>query len=405
MSRPTARVGLPSSPSSLRSRSYTAGQTRQDILSRPNNTVSEQPQRGRPPPSPSPRLPTPQLRPQRSLGNLSTNASAQYGRSRSVDRRAEPLPPMPSLPPLPEARRFGVAPRRVDAYADSADDPSQYDAFRRGSDASVASSSSMSSGASSLRAHSKSSSSVASSLTSLEEDSSDTVKADDDTGSDVSEKVPAGFGSSLWSRVAVVASNLTVNVSKAWATNVATFSGEETPPGQESRLTRAMKAYHIEKARDPADLPEWLFEERERGVTGRFRSADKSASNAAEMRVERNANIPQPTMNTRRDVSEVVQSTYGRSVGDTYLSGGESRPSKPTDRLRELREIKRSATKVHFTDQVGPRRAAENRANPGNNELPPRRTPAAIEVNVNVNTGRQISGRVGLPSSIKPQRG
>ena len=33
-----------------------------------------------------------------------------------------------------------------------------------------------------------------------------------------------------------------------------------TPPGEESRLTRALKAYHIDKARDPADLPEWLFE-------------------------------------------------------------------------------------------------------------------------------------------------
>ena len=32
-------------------------------------------------------------------------------------------------------------------------------------------------------------------------------------------------------------------------------------------MTRAMKAYHIAKAQSPADLPEWLFDERERGVT------------------------------------------------------------------------------------------------------------------------------------------
>lgn len=38
----------------------------------------------------------------------------------------------------------------------------------------------------------------------------------------------------------------------------------ETPPGGETRLTRALKAYYIERARAPADLPPWLFEEHER---------------------------------------------------------------------------------------------------------------------------------------------
>lgn len=38
----------------------------------------------------------------------------------------------------------------------------------------------------------------------------------------------------------------------------------ETPPGGETRLTRALKAYYIERARAPADLPPWLFEEYER---------------------------------------------------------------------------------------------------------------------------------------------
>ena len=36
-----------------------------------------------------------------------------------------------------------------------------------------------------------------------------------------------------------------------------------TPPGEESRLSRALKAYRIDKARDPTDLPEWLFEKHE----------------------------------------------------------------------------------------------------------------------------------------------
>jgi len=77
-----------------------------------------------------------------------------------------------------------------------------------------------------------------------------------------------GSGSTLWNGFVNVASSLTVNVSKAWASNVNVQDGEETPAGQESRLTRAMKAYHLEKARGPSDLPAWLFNERERGVKG-----------------------------------------------------------------------------------------------------------------------------------------
>ena len=39
-------------------------------------------------------------------------------------------------------------------------------------------------------------------------------------------KPPAGFGSSLWGSIAGVASNLTISVSKAWSSKVATMSGE-----------------------------------------------------------------------------------------------------------------------------------------------------------------------------------
>ena len=37
-----------------------------------------------------------------------------------------------------------------------------------------------------------------------------------------------------------------------------------------------MKQYHISKARDPSDLPEWLFEERDRGVIGRLKVMNAS---------------------------------------------------------------------------------------------------------------------------------
>lgn len=35
-----------------------------------------------------------------------------------------------------------------------------------------------------------------------------------------------GYGLSLWSRVATAASTLTISVSKAWASNIAVYSGE-----------------------------------------------------------------------------------------------------------------------------------------------------------------------------------
>jgi hypothetical protein len=110
-------------------------------------------------------------------------------------------------------------------------------------------------------------------------------------------------GYSVWNAVASAASTLTVSVSKAWATTVATEAGEgayhpwstltklirhqtETPPGQESHLIRAMKAYHLEKAQDPSDLPEWLFPS-----ATRYRSAQHH--DEGDMAVETSA--PQPT--------------------------------------------------------------------------------------------------------------
>jgi hypothetical protein len=43
--------------------------------------------------------------------------------------------------------------------------------------------------------------------------------------------VQPGYGLSLWSRVATAANTLTVNVSKAWASNIVAYSGERTSSG------------------------------------------------------------------------------------------------------------------------------------------------------------------------------
>lgn len=164
----------------------------------------------------------------------------------------------------------------------------------------------------------------------------------------------AGDGYAVWSRVATAASELTVNVSKAWATNIATYTGEETPPGQESRLTRAMKAYHLEKARSPQDLPTWLFDEKER----RPKAADPPKSRPSrrytdddddleEVQVKR-AEVQRPR--GLRDIydsaaSESVKSTRPaeRAVGRSYGEEPGISSARGTDRLKALRAARKNA--------------------------------------------------------------
>jgi len=52
--------------------------------------------------------------------------------------------------------------------------------------------------------------------------------------------VQPGYGLSLWSRVATAASSLTISVSKAWASNIAVYSGERMSLGFLPLLPRIM---------------------------------------------------------------------------------------------------------------------------------------------------------------------
>ncbi|KAK0210712.1 hypothetical protein DFS33DRAFT_1378700 [Desarmillaria ectypa] len=146
-----------------------------------------------------------------------------------------------------------------------------------------------------------------------------------------------GDGATIWSRVATAASTLTINVSKAWATNVTTMSGEETPPGQESRLTRAMKAYHIEKARDPSDLPAWLFDEHERTPLSRYDGYEVIKNPIPE--------LPRPRgLRDIYDTAAVILPTPSRPERTRRPNHVDDiPPSKATDRLKALRDAKRSA--------------------------------------------------------------
>lgn len=193
-------------------------------------------------------------------------------RRRSIERiPSNPLPPMPTRKPLSSSTHAPVT--RPAAL---------YGAFRSSSD----SRSSISSASSAVSIIDRMSArSTASSRTSFEDDSplpktihsgtlrSTRIDSSDEQypGSPLDETDTAtdlGAGTSLWARVAAAAGSLTVNVTKAIETSVANHDGEDTPAGGESRITVALKEYYISRARSGSDLPEWLFNERERRVMG-----------------------------------------------------------------------------------------------------------------------------------------
>lgn len=131
------------------------------------------------------------------------------------------------------------------------------------------------------------------------------------------------------------------------------FWRADTPPGEESRLTRALKAYHVEKARDPTDLPPWLFEEHERRPLGRPGTNLRSWEDSEYDYESRRATAP-PRSGGRglREVHDAAaatatvtatanpsrqQETRGRQQDDVPA------PSKANDRLKALRDAKRTA--------------------------------------------------------------
>jgi hypothetical protein len=136
-----------------------------------------------------------------------------------------------------------------------------------------------------------------------------------------------------------------------------------TPPGEESRLTRALKAYHIDKARDPTDLPEWLFEEHERRPIGRsgtrFRYREDNDEDGGNETRSNIASTQPRAGGTRglRDVYDAAAATTrqqetlrespsrGRLLQqrDDVSVGSAAPTSKAHDRLKALRDAKRRA--------------------------------------------------------------
>jgi hypothetical protein len=127
----------------------------------------------------------------------------------------------------------------------------------------------------------------------------------------------------------------------------------ETPPGEESRLTRAMKAYHLAKARDLTDLPPWLFEEYERLPLGRS-SARAWQQEASEPGIyePHDDNAP-PRGRGLRDIYDAAAATTSTPTPSRRERREMSRgrqddvdvgySSKANDRLKALRDAKRNA--------------------------------------------------------------
>jgi len=213
-----------------------------------------------------------------------------------------------------------------------------------------------------------------------------------------------GYGASLWNRVASAANTLTVNVSKAWASGLFTEDGPVTPEGGESRLTQALKSYHLSKARTASDLPSWLFSEEERRVTrGSFTSREEERTQQVDMRPPRQrglraiyAEASESSSPPERDAS-TPNYTRERRGGSRFNAEPEERyevfsttaqQSKATSRLQAMRDARRPNERTqrspvrHVDDYDNDAGALAMQAS--QQEIPLR--------------------RVGLPSAPKPRR-
>jgi hypothetical protein len=131
----------------------------------------------------------------------------------------------------------------------------------------------------------------------------------------------------------------------------------ETPPGEESRLTHAMKAYHLEKAQRPSDLPDWLFPASERRAPRsdadqdrvRSRQDDRSRSRVDEGYDDDES--PAPHGRGLRDIydsaaREVAPPAARPSTRAAASAEDGPAPSRAANRLKALRDAKRAASGV-----------------------------------------------------------
>lgn len=117
-------------------------------------------------------------------------------------------------------------------------------------------------------------------------------------------------------------------------------------PG-DSELTRILKAYHISKARDRSDLPDWLFTEQERRPT----RDDGTGQGRRQRAWETSSEAPVPAVSRSRGFRDIYDSVDTDNSGrdrsaqhaSTFSGTEASGTTKATDRLKAIRDAKRQA--------------------------------------------------------------
>jgi len=296
-------------------------------------------------PAPTP-PPVSQMRLARSMTDIRSGAP----RSRSLDRSrvARPVETPPPLPVAPSAWQARETEEPQKSAEGSFASLKRYVTQRKRTDGSITSWGSSSSESSTSGNSLRSYASYASSQTSLADDD---MKSTSPTGQPTvsgsapgsPERSPGSLGSSLWTRVATAAEHLKVNVSKAISTTVATENGEATPDGQESSLAKAMKAYHVDKANgDAKELPNWLFEGRDREIINRLRGPSLDQQQPAVPSAPR-ANVVSPAP---RSITASPAPERGRSRAPGIGMREGSLPRRNDSTTRSLRE---SVASIHAT--------------------------------------------------------
>ncbi|KAF9464660.1 hypothetical protein BDZ94DRAFT_1255620 [Collybia nuda] len=118
-----------------------------------------------------------------------------------------------------------------------------------------------------------------------------------------------------------------------------------------------MKVYHLAKAKDPTDLPSWLFDE---GVRRRSIPTFANDNNKDIYQTRQESSNHLPKLRGLRDVYDAAASTpsipTSRSIQGRNRIHDIGEPSKAANRLKLIREAKRSA----LTANAAPRLLSDN---------------------------------------------
>jgi hypothetical protein len=126
-----------------------------------------------------------------------------------------------------------------------------------------------------------------------------------------------------------------------------------------------MKAYHLDKARDPRDLPSWLFSEQERRPVGQLRFAGRHINN------DETSGIQSSPLSPPRGLRGVYDAAAAATSPTSPRSFADAPTSKATSHLKALRDAKRNVFSPNATspredkpaerDEVQSRKRAQRR--------------------------------------------